>query len=383
MALAGGLLIAITYGLARFVFGLFLPQIRSELGLDPTISGIVGALPYLSYMIAVLLAPAFSNWLGVRLSTALVGVLALIGLFTIAQADGALFLALGVTVCGISTGLSSPILAKGVQHFVRSDRTGRVNATINAATSAGIILAALAAFWWTDAWRWAYSGFGILAAMAALILLVTLPDDAKSAPVSKSYTDEDIITRKTWRDLIILGGLAGVMGLVSSVYWIFAPDFAVNEGQLTSGQSSLIWLAVGLGGLYGTWAGDLIDKYGQVISHSLSLATLSAALLILMAAPDNFLLTLISAVFFGASYMTLTGLYLVASVRITPNQPSFGPVMPLMGASTGQMAGSPVAGWVISNYSYDTAFGIYAGIGLITALLSLAIVRHRYAPKGF
>lgn len=43
-ALFGAALIAISYGLARFAFGLFVPPIRSDLGLTPSVIGIVVAL---------------------------------------------------------------------------------------------------------------------------------------------------------------------------------------------------------------------------------------------------------------------------------------------------------------------------------------------------
>jgi hypothetical protein len=37
-------MIAVTYGLARFAYGLFLPEMRESLGLSETILGLIGAL---------------------------------------------------------------------------------------------------------------------------------------------------------------------------------------------------------------------------------------------------------------------------------------------------------------------------------------------------
>ena len=43
-AIFGAALIAISYGLARFAFGLFVPPIRDDLNLSPYAVGVIGAL---------------------------------------------------------------------------------------------------------------------------------------------------------------------------------------------------------------------------------------------------------------------------------------------------------------------------------------------------
>ncbi|MBQ0747090.1 MAG: hypothetical protein KBT82_05320 [Marinobacter sp.] len=65
-ALFGAALIAISYGLARFAFGLFVPPIRAELGLTPDVIGIIGALPLISFLLATLVAPLSADRLGAR-----------------------------------------------------------------------------------------------------------------------------------------------------------------------------------------------------------------------------------------------------------------------------------------------------------------------------
>jgi predicted MFS family arabinose efflux permease len=170
--------------------------------------------------------------------------------------------------------------------------------------------------------------------------------------------------------MMYLALLAITMGFVSAVYWVFAPDFAVNRGGFSSGQSALIWLAVGLGGLIGVYAGDLNDRYGFTVSHGLALTLLSGALFVLVLEPGNVTAALLSALSFGAAYMILTGLYLVASVRTIPQKPSLGPVIPLMCAASGQVLGASVAGWAISSIDYAPTFLIFATIGLVVSLCS-------------
>lgn len=65
-ALFGAALIAISYGLARFAFGLFVPPVRAELELTSEVIGIIGALPRVSFLLATLVAPLAADRLGAR-----------------------------------------------------------------------------------------------------------------------------------------------------------------------------------------------------------------------------------------------------------------------------------------------------------------------------
>ncbi len=388
LAFIGGALIAVTYGLARFVLGLFLPEMRAELGFDATAAGLIGALPFLSYGVAILAAPAYTDRLGLRVAAAGTGVCALIGLAVVAVAPGPLGLGLGVLVCGVSTGLSSPVLAQAVQSAVAPPNRGRTNAAINAATSIGIAAAAPGMLVWVDAWRTAYLGFAAAAAVAAVAIALALPPREKlratgpTPPVSKSQR----------RSLILLSALSLTMGALSAVYWVFAPSFAAGPGGLPAGQTAWLWLAVGIGGLAGALAGDMRRHWGLGPSHALSLAALAGALGLLALAPAALPVAILSAALFGAAYMALTGLYLVASTEIVPARAVTGPVGPFLGVSLGQFAGSAASGAAIDAWGPTLVFGSVAGLAALVAALSLPVAArvagetlrgvHRGEPGG-
>ncbi|WP_332875606.1 hypothetical protein [Halomonas sp. G15] len=63
-AILGAGLIAISYGLARFAFGLFVPPIRDELDLSSYVIGIIGSLPLISFLLATAIAPLVTRVLG-------------------------------------------------------------------------------------------------------------------------------------------------------------------------------------------------------------------------------------------------------------------------------------------------------------------------------
>ncbi|KTC39843.1 hypothetical protein AO269_17790 [Pseudomonas putida] len=51
-------LTALSYGLARFAYGLLLPQIRAELALDATAAGWIGSGAFAAYCVLTLMACA-------------------------------------------------------------------------------------------------------------------------------------------------------------------------------------------------------------------------------------------------------------------------------------------------------------------------------------
>lgn len=371
VAVVGSGFIAITYGLARFVFGLFLPMIRADMAVGPVASGIIGALPFVSFVLATLVAPRVVRSVGVRRAAVGTSSLSLTGLLIIAQAPGPLVLALGVLTCGLSTGLALPVMAEAVHLTVRHGLRGRISAIINAGTSVGIAASVPAVLWWGAAWRPAYEGFAVIAALGLVAVLIWLPVQRGHGQKAWPRPPDPATRQRQWLSIARLGGLAGAMGFVSALYWVFAPDFAVTGGGLPPGQTAWMWLAVGIGGLAGSGAGDLIDHYGSGISHAFALAVLSASLTLLAADPGHLPLAMVSAAAFGAAYMTLTGFYLVEGTRIMADRPAFGPVIPVIAVACGQIAGSPVGGWVISSTGYGTAFGVFAAFALGVAMLSL------------
>lgn len=379
MAALGSGVIAITYGLARFVFGLFLPAMRDELTISSSMAGVIGALPFLSFVFAILVAPWVTQRLGIRRAGVAAAALAGVGLMTIALAPSSLLLAVGVLICGISTGLSSPAMAEAVSRVVPGRLRGRVNATINAGTSVGIALAMPAVLIWAEAWRSAYTGFATLAALGALAAYLFLPRDDLPAQTSLPSLAALPVSREQWHAITRLSGLAAGMGCVSAAYWVFAPDAAIAAGGLGPSQTAWMWLAVGLGGLTGVGAGDLITRFGSVFSHAAGLVALSAGLVLLALAPDHFPLALASAALFGAGYMTLTGFYLVRGIEIMEEAPAFGPVLPLLATSVGQVAGSPLAGWLVGAEGHGTTFLLFAALGLAVAGLGSWLLKERTA----
>jgi len=379
-ALFGAALVAVSYGLARFAFGLFVPPIRDELQLTPDIIGLIGALPLVSFVLATLIAPFAADRLGARNTAVLSGCFGSVGLVLISQASGAMSLAAGVFACGICTGLMMPALTAAMQALVRRSLHGRVSAVMNAGTSIGVIVAVPAVIFLTDAWRLAYAAFAILAGIGVIAAWYFLPSVSRVVPDNAATSAP--ISAMQWARLIRLSLFAFAMGFVSAAYWIFAPDLAVSLGALPSGQTGWLWLAVGCAGLGGAVVADLADRNNPPITHALMLMMLCASLALLAASPSQLLLAVFSALVFGMAYMSLTGLYLMTGIRLLPGHLSMGPVLPFMACALGQAAGSPVVGKLVGAFGYADAFAMFAASGIVVAALSPLYPRYiDYEPE--
>lgn len=115
--------------------------------------GIIGAIPFISFVFATLPAPMAAARLGARNAAVLSGGSGVAGLALMSQAETALALGVGVAACGVCTGLMMPALASAMQAAVKRSMHGRVTAVMNAGTSMGVVVAVPAALFLAGQWH--------------------------------------------------------------------------------------------------------------------------------------------------------------------------------------------------------------------------------------
>lgn len=362
--LVGAGLIAMSYGLARFAFGLFVPAMRDDLGLSPAVMGNIGAMAFVSFVVASAVASLLVRGLGAAGAATLASTLGVAGLASISQAGNALVLGAGVFACGLCTGLMMPALTAGLRGAVPPLLHGRVGALMNAGTSFGVAVSVPTVLWLADAWRQTYVGFAIVATICVIASWLALP--GRSA--SRAPADAVSSIRGGGRTpLVQLGLFAFAMGLVSSAYWIFAPDLVTTIGGLAPPLTGWLWFALGVAGLAGALASDAADRHGPALAQSVALVGMAVALGLLAVVPASLTLAIASAALFGIVYMSLTGIYLVTGMRLMPDRPASGSILPFLAIAVGQAVGSPITGQLVAALGYRPAFLAFALLGVITA----------------
>ncbi len=379
-------LIAVSYGLARFSFGLFLPQIRADVGVDPALAGVIGGGSYVGYCSAILLSAALVERLGPRLLAVAAGLVATAGLGLIAFSANELMLAAAVLFAGMSTGLASPPMADAVTRLIPEAGQPRANTVINSGSSIGVAVTGPFVLLLAGEWRLAYLVFALSAAIVTLWVAMRVPGRLpRGVTTDRPSTTCAARHQRRPRAVPVLLAAAG-MGFASAIYWTFAGDVIVARGNHAPHVAGLAWAVIGVTGIGGAFAGDLVRRFGIDIVHRATLGVLAGAIMMLALVPASMGAVLISAAVFGPAYVMLTGVYLVWGVRVYPDRPAIGLGLPFLMIALGQAAGAPVAGALIGASGYPAAFTVFAGIALATMLTGEAGSPHsrpsRKAPSS-
>ena len=167
-------MIAVTYGLARFAYGLFLPEMRESLDLSETVLGLIGAGSYAGYWLAIV-ALVFTSRTGPRFMAVAAGAVAVVGMAVVACAPAAWVLAVGLPVAGSSSGLVSPPMAEAVVTSILEGLQDRANALINSGTSIGVALSGPAALMVLEQWRIAWGTFALVGGAVVVWNAIVMP----------------------------------------------------------------------------------------------------------------------------------------------------------------------------------------------------------------
>jgi predicted MFS family arabinose efflux permease len=366
-------MIAVTYGLARFAYGLFLPEMRESLDLSDSVLGLIGAGSYAGYCLAVLGALVLTSRSGPRLMAVAAGSVAVVGMAIVAGAPTGSVLALGVLVAGSSSGLASPPMGEAVAASLSEEEQDRANALINSGTSIGVALSGPAALLAAEQWRMAWGAFALVGGAVVAWNALAMPRKPAGGDRPEGAAPTDI-PGLTVRYLVGPGSMplfaaAAGVGFASAAYWTFSRDLVVRFGDLSDTGSTVFWTVIGVSGLAGGLAGDLVRRVGLSMAYRASVLSMAAAIGLLAAAPGVQLWAYSSAVLFGSTYIMLTGIILVWSVSVFRERPSAGLGAAFLIIALGQVFGALAAGTVAEAIGLVPTFWAFAGVGVAAALI--------------
>lgn len=362
---AGLAIVAVTYGLARYCFGLFLPDIRQEFSLGTETIGMIAGLSYMGYLMATFAGSWLSTVFEPRLPILLGGVAATAGMVMIGLASEPWVLALGVFVAGASPGLSYPPFSDVIVRNTAPGRQNAIYAWINSGTGFGVALAGPLALYAGENWRFAWLAFAVIAAAVTIWNISALP--RRSAFALRMSTAGSLRILFEPRAAVLFSA-ALIFGVITAVYWTYAVEllWALTG---SSRDSVFFWFVLGLAGVTGCFAGGLVNRWGLARTYCALALIVGVAVATLPLVIGTRIGIYVSAACFGAGFIVMTALFGIWSMHIFRKAPSIGFGFTFFLISLGQGAGPVLGGFAIPVFGH-TALFVAAGLlccGLVVA----------------
>jgi predicted MFS family arabinose efflux permease len=366
LAGAGIGIVGVSFGMARYGYGLLLPEIRGEYRLGPGTLGAVASAGYVAYLAATTAAGALAGRAGPRRTAVGSGLLAAAGMALAALTRSPAGLLAGVLAGGAGAGLAFPPFSDAARDLAPRTRD-RVLAAINCGTGYGVVLAAPIAIAAGADWRAAWLACAALALAAAAWAARVLP----RGPAAASAANPLRALRDRRAAPLLAGGL--LVGLGSSAFWTFAVERLDAAGALSSDASRAFLGVVGAAGILATLTGGLVHRLGARRAFRACVTTEATGIALLAIAPRSLAAALIGAVLFGAAYNAVVAIQSLWSTRLFAGRPSLGLAAAMAANGLGLLAGPLVAGLLAAPLGLGAVLGLGAAVVLAAG---------RFAPAG-
>lgn len=380
VALAGVLIVGVSYGLARYGYGLFLPQLRETYDLSVSTVGFIGSATYVGYLVSLTLVGLLARRVGPRPLVVCAGLSAAAGMATVAISSTVSGLVIGLVLAGTSSGWAWAPYSDAVDRLVAPGRRHRVMAVVPAGTAFGVLVAGPLAYLMSGSvWRLAWALFAALAVVAtvenARLLprgpqpVATVPNGRGSEPGGRRWF------ARAGSGLLFASALS--YGVVGAVYWTFAVD-AIAQSRAGASAAPLFWTLIGLAGTAGVLTGAVLSRLGLRLSHVVLFAANGVAVALIGIAPGAPALVVLSAVVYGPTFMAISGLLAVASYELFRDRPTTGFSATVFFLGVGTIVGPAAGGLVADHHGLRVVFVLAGGVAVLTALAGL----RRAAGRG-
>jgi predicted MFS family arabinose efflux permease len=368
LVVSGIAMVGMSFGLARYGYGLLLPEIRHSFHLSSAALGAIATGSYVAYLVGTAAMALLGGRLGPRAPIALAGAMAVIGMGILATASSPAMLALGVLIAGACAAFAYPPFSEAVAADIPRPRQSRALSIISSGTGWGVAAAVPIALVVGSQWRAAWLVFAVVAVLATALALVTVRDGRQAADGS-----QPALPPLSWSWFVcprsgplLVGAL--LVGIGASVFWTFGADFAAGDGPSRAAGPVLLGL-VGVSSVLGSVAGDLLERIGGRPALRASAFGLAASLCVLALWHGSWLGVVVAGVAFGATYNILLAVQAIWSTRVFAQRPATGLAAMLFMLGIGQLVGPPLAGALADSVGLAPAFylggALVAGVALL------------------
>ena len=358
----GVAMIAVSFGLARYGYGLLLPEMQAELGMSSMVAGVVASGTYVSYLIANVAVVAVTARWGTRVALAMAALSAAAGMTLVAMAPNAAVAGIGVLVGGASSGFAFPPYADLVDRHVSGRRRDLAWSTISSGTGWGVALAGPVAILAGGHWRLVWGLFVGLALAAGAVAVWLAPPETRRARRPQLSWSWFFCPKS--RPLLLS---AVLVGAGSAVWWTFSVD-ALRESGIEATAAQTVYAVCGAASILASGAGAVFSRIGLRAGYLVADTLLAAALTVLGLATASLAGAMTAAILFGVFYCAVIAAHGVWSSRVFADHPAAGLSAVNTALTIGTLAGPSLAGVVIARAGFTAAL-VGAAAVTLTALV--------------
>ncbi|MDN4612808.1 MFS transporter [Arthrobacter burdickii] len=369
-------LIAATYGLARFGYGLFLPSFSESFALTPMIAGLLSSGASVTYCISAAFGFRYAPR-HPRFTTILAGSTATLGSGGIAAAQGTSSFSIGVLLAGMGAGFASPALVELVQRNVAPAKQNRLQSVVNSGTGFGVVAAGALALQLGASWRAAWILIAVITFTAMVAVLRA--DISRTEALSGVPRREDVSAHtggSSIRGLRWPMAAAFVFGVGSAAPWVYGRSLLEDVGGMTTETSATVWMALGAGSAGAVLLAPWLARHSVKITWYVTVSATSAATVAFALAPTLPALSLATAGLFGLAY-TAASSVLIIWTSFTAANSAAGTSILFTCLVLGQALGSTVTGALVE--STDLIFA-FVTAGVLCLFSAFGATTQRTAP---
>jgi predicted MFS family arabinose efflux permease len=370
VGVGGAAVVGVAFGMARYAYGLTLPDVRSEFGLSELLLGLIASGTFAGYLIGLVSVPRLSARRGPRAPTTVGGLCGVVGAATVALAPSPGILAAGAVLGGSAAGWVWAPYSDIVTEVAPRRHQPTLLAVITTGTSLGLVgLAALGLLGTVTSWRLTWAGIALAAAVAALVNLRAVPR------VAAPHSGESTQRRSPWRRAMAPPlGYAVIHFAAITVYFTYASETA-RSGGLAASTEPLLFALIGAGGLVALRTGRMTRAVSTPAVGVTSLLVVSCALVLLGVGRTSLTLTLLSALLFGTGFMVGSSLLAIWTAQVVPDRPGDGFTIALVVGAVTSIAAPAAMGALIPVAGLPTMLVLVAAAVAIGAIALAALPR--------
>ncbi|GAA5142331.1 hypothetical protein GCM10023340_05620 [Nocardioides marinquilinus] len=360
--LPGVAMIAITFGLARYGYGLLLPDMQRDLGLAPSAAGLISSGGYAAYLAANLGVVPLTTRRGARAAVLAAAASAAAGMAVVAVATGPVVLALGVALAGAASGFAFPPYAEVVARRVEAPRRDAAWSAISSGTGWGVALAGPVAILAGEQWRLAWAVFVAVAVAVGAWAWWWAPT-GRSGPVRRPQLSPSWFLCPRSGPLLVSSVL---VGLGSAVFWSFSVE-ALGRAGLDPTTARALYAVGGAAMLLGSFSGVVFARLGLRRGYLAACLLLAASLGGFAVGRDAVVPAVLAVVGFAAAYAAVIAAHGVWSARVFAEHPAAGLAAVSTALTLGTLLGPTLAGLVVAPLGYGVVFAL-AGATVLAAV---------------